>query len=548
MADQKINGALFQSMVIEGALAIAEKQEQVNELNVFPVPDGDTGTNMSMTMASAMTEMEKLTEPTLAKAVDTTASALLRGARGNSGVILSLLFRGAAKKLRENNEAGGRELALALREGVETAYKAVMKPAEGTILTVSRVSAQHAVEACQAEPELSAEQVLETVLTCGRKALEETVHQNPVLEKAGVVDAGGFGYLTILEGMLDALRGIHKERTAAEPTKAAADFAAIADEDITFTYCTEFIAARKDKARNVGRLRSILNDIGDSLVVVEDDNIVKVHVHTDQPNKALEEGLKFGPLLTVKIENMREQHTAKVIEGTADEPAERVIVPAEKKYGFVAVAAGEGLKNVFTDLGVDVVVQGGQTMNPSTDDIVRAVDAVPAEIVFVLPNNKNIIMAAEQAVHLSEEKKAVVVPTKTIPQGISAMLAVDPDEEDESLLVQAMRDAAAHVRSGQVTYAARDSEFDGKKIKQGEYLSLSEGKLCASGRESSVLKKLVREMVHEDSAFATVIYGEGVSAEQAAEVEALLRKENKELEISVIDGGQPVYYYILSVE
>ena len=548
MADQKIDGALFQSMVIEGALAIAEKKEQVNELNVFPVPDGDTGTNMSMTMASAMTEMEKLTEPTLAKAVDTTASALLRGARGNSGVILSLLFRGAAKKLRENNEAGGRELALALREGVETAYKAVMKPAEGTILTVSRVSAQHAVEACQAEPELSAEQVLETVLTCGRKALEETVHQNPVLEKAGVVDAGGFGYLTILEGMLDALRGIHKERTSAEPTKAAADFAAIADEDITFTYCTEFIAARKDKARNVGRLRSILNDIGDSLVVVEDDDIVKVHVHTDQPNKALEEGLKFGPLLTVKIENMREQHTAKVIEGTADEPAERVIVPAEKKYGFVAVAAGEGLKNVFTDLGVDVVVQGGQTMNPSTDDIVRAVDAVPAEIVFVLPNNKNIIMAAEQTVHLSEEKKVVVVPTKTIPQGISAMLAVDPDEEDESLLVQAMRDAAAHVRSGQVTYAARDSEFDGKKIKQGEYLSLSEGKLCASGRESSVLKKLVREMVHEDSAFATVIYGEGVSAEQAAEVEALLRKENKELEISVIDGGQPVYYYILSVE
>ena len=548
MADQRIDGALFQSMVIEGALAIAEKKEQVNELNVFPVPDGDTGTNMSMTMASAMTEMEKLTEPTLAKAVDTTASALLRGARGNSGVILSLLFRGAAKKLRETDAAGGRELALALREGVETAYKAVMKPAEGTILTVSRVSAQQAVEACQADPALSAEQVLETVLTCGQKALEETVHQNPVLEKAVVVDAGGFGYLTILEGMLDALRGIHKERTVAEPTKAAADFGAIADEDITFTYCAEFIAERKDKARNVGRLRAILNEIGDSLVVVEDDDIVKVHVHTDQPNKALEEGLKFGPLLTVKIENMREQHTAKVIEGTADAPAERVIVPAEKKYGFVAVTAGDGLKSVFTDLGVDVVVQGGQTMNPSTDDLVRAVDAVPAEIVFVLPNNKNIILAAEQAVHLSEEKKIVVVPTKTIPQGISAMLAVDPDEEDEKLLVQAMRDAAAHVRSGQVTYAARDSEFDGKKIKQGEYLSLSEGKLCASGREASVIKKLVREMVSDDSAFATVIYGEGVSAEQAAEVEALLRKENKELEISVIDGGQPVYYYIISVE
>ena len=549
MADQKINGALFRSMVIEGALAIAEKKEQVNELNVFPVPDGDTGTNMSMTMSAAMAELEKLTEPTLAKAADTTASALLRGARGNSGVILSLLFRGMAKKLHELDQVGGCELALALREGVETAYKAVMKPAEGTILTVSRVSAQHAVEACQAEPTLSAESVLEAVLTRGKEALDETIHQNPVLEKAGVVDAGGFGFLTILEGMLDALRGIHKERKAAEPAaNTAADFGAIADEDITFTYCTEFIAARKDQARNVGRLRALLGEIGDSLVVVEDDDIVKVHVHTDQPNKVLEEGLKFGPLITVKIENMREQHTAKVIEGTADAPKERVIVPPEKKFGFVAVAAGDGLKSVFTDLGVDVVVQGGQTMNPSTDDIVRAVDAVPAEIVFVLPNNKNIIMAAEQAVHLSEEKKIVVVPTRTIPQGISAMLAVDPDCEDEAAIAQAMRDAARHVRSGQVTYAARDSEFDGKKIKEGEYLSLSEGRLCASGRESSVLKKLVREMVTDESAFATVIYGEGVSAEQAAEVEALLHKENKDMEISVIDGGQPVYYYILSVE
>ena len=266
------------------------------------------------------------------------------------------------------------------------------------------------------------------------------------------------------------------------------------------------------------------------------------------PAAALEEGLKFGPLLTVKIENMREQHTAKVIEGTADAPAERVIAPPEKKYGFVAVAAGEGLKGVFTDLGVDEVVQGGQTMNPSTDDILHAVDAVPAEIVFVLPNNKNIILAAEQAAHLSEEKKVVVIPAKTIPQGISAMLAVDPDSESETVLTAAMTDAATHVRSGQVTYAARDSEFDGKKIKQGEYLSLCEGKLCASGREAAVIKKLVREMVTDGSSFATVIYGEGVTAEQAAEVEALLRKENKELEISVIDGGQPVYYYILSVE
>ena len=549
MADQKINGALYRSMVIEGALAIAEKKEQANELNVFPVPDGDTGTNMSMTMGSAMAEMEKLAEPTLAKAADATASALLRGARGNSGVILSLLFRGMAKKLRETDEADGRTLALALREGVDTAYKAVMKPAEGTILTVSRVAAQHAVELCQAEPTLTAEQVLAAILEQGHTALEETVHQNPVLEKAGVVDAGGFGFITIFEGMLDALRGIHKERAVeAEPTKSTADFAAINDEDITFTYCTEFIASRKDKARNVARLRSILNEIGDSLVVVEDDDIVKVHVHTDQPNKALEEGLKFGPLLTVKIENMREQHTAKVIEGTADAPKERVIVPAEKKFGFVAVAAGEGLKTLFTDLGADVVVQGGQTMNPSTDDILHAADAVPAEIVFVLPNNKNIIMAAEQAVHLSEEKKVIVVPTKTIPQGISAMLAVDPEAEQDSELALAMLDAAKLVRSGQVTYAARDSEFDGKKIKQGEYLSLCEGKLCANGKETSVIKKLAREMVSDDSAFATIIFGEGVTEEQAAEVENLLHKENKEMEINVIDGGQPVYYYIISVE
>ncbi|MCQ5129273.1 DAK2 domain-containing protein [Butyricicoccus faecihominis] len=547
MSDKKITGELFCSMVTEGALAIAEKKEQVNELNVFPVPDGDTGTNMSLTMASAMEAVAKLSAPTLGKAAETTASALLRGARGNSGVILSLLFRGVAKRLHDLNEADGCDFALALREGVEAAYKAVMKPAEGTILTVSRVAAQFAVEQCQAEADLPAEKVFEAVLERGKTALEETVHQNPVLEKAGVVDAGGFGLLTIWEGMFDALRGIHKERQTAAPTKAAADFGAISEQDITFTYCTEFIAERRDKARNVGRMRSILSELGDSLVVVEDEEIVKVHVHTDQPNKALEEGLKFGPLLTVKIENMREQHTAKVIEGTADAPKERVIVPPEKKYGFVAIAAGDGLKAVFSDLGVDVVVQGGQTMNPSTDDIIHAVDAVPAEIVFVLPNNKNIIMAAEQAVHLAEGKKIVVVPTKTIPQGISAMLAVDTEGE-EGAIVAAMQEAAHHVHSGQVTYAARDSEFDGKRIKQGEYLSLCEGKLCASGKESSVVKKLVRELVEESSAFATVIYGEGVSEEAAMEVEALLRKENKGLEISVINGGQPVYYYILSVE
>ncbi len=543
-----ITGPMFQTMVVEGALAIAEKKEQANELNVFPVPDGDTGTNMSLTMASAMEEMGRLHEPTLAQAADKTASALLRGARGNSGVILSLLFRGMAKKLREKPEADGRDFAVALREGVDTAYKAVMKPAEGTILTVSRVAAQHALERCQADPELPVEEVFRAVIERGEKALAETTTQNPVLAKAGVVDAGGFGFLTILSGMFDAFRGIHRERAAeAEPSRAAADFSAIKDEDITFTYCTEFIAERRDKSRNVNRMRSILSNIGDSLVVVEDDDIIKVHVHTDQPNRALEEALKFGPLLTVKIENMREQHTAKVVEGTADAPRERVIAPPEKKFGFVAVAAGEGLESVFTDLGVDQMVRGGQTMNPSTDDLLHAIDAVPAETVFILPNNKNIIMAAEQAAPLSE-KEVIVLPTKNIPQGMTAMLAFDGGAETEANR-SAMVEAIGGVRAGQVTYAARNSEFDGKKIKEGEFLALCEGKLTAnSKRQMDVVKKLAREMVKPESAFATIIFGEGVSEEEAAKAEDIFRKENRDLEITVIDGGQPVYYYLISVE
>ncbi|MBQ8144703.1 MAG: DAK2 domain-containing protein [Butyricicoccus sp.] len=549
MSETKITGLLFQSMIVEGALAIAEKKAQANELNVFPVPDGDTGTNMSMTMSNAMTEVQKLTNPSLAKAADTAASALLRGARGNSGVILSLLFRGMAKRLREAEEATGTDFALAMREGVDTAYKAVMKPAEGTILTVTRVSAQHAVTLCQADPDLSVEAVFEALIERGKTALDETMHQNPVLEKAGVVDAGGFGFLAILEGMFDAFRGIKRERVIddASEQNSAADFGAISDEEITFTYCTEFIAERRDKSRNVNRLREYLNSIGDSLVVVEDDDIVKVHVHTDEPNKALEQGLKFGPLLTVKIENMREQHSAKVIEGTVA-PKERQIAEPEKKFGFVAVAAGDGISSVFSDLGCDVVVQGGQTMNPSTEDILRAVDATPAEIVFVFPNNKNIIMAAEQTIPLSETKQVIVVPTKNIPQGISAMLVFDADSETEDN-VEAMTDAIGAVRAGQITYAARNSDFDGRRIKEGEYLALCEGKLAANSRKChDAVKKLAKEMVSDDSSFATIIYGEGVDEDEAAKVEEIFRKENKNLEITVINGGQPVYYYIISVE
>ena len=549
MNEQKITGPLFQQMVIEGALAIAEKKEAANELNVFPVPDGDTGTNMYMTMHAAQEEMERLTDPTLEKAVEQTASALLRSARGNSGVILSLLFRGIAKKLREKESADGCDLALALREGVDTAYKAVMKPAEGTILTVTRVAAQYAVELCQAEPDLPVENVLSAILERGQIALGETTHQNPVLEKAGVVDAGAFGLLAILSGMFDAFRGIHRERqvTAEFSGPSSADFSAISDEDITFTYCTEFIAERKDKARNIGRMRTLLSEIGDSLVVVEDDDIVKVHVHTDQPNKVLEEGLKFGPLLTVKIENMRQQHAAKVIEGTVV-PAERVICPPEKKYGFVCVSAGEGLHTVFSDLGCDEIVQGGQTMNPSTEDILRAIDRTPAEIVYVFPNNKNIIMAAEQAAALCTDKQVIVMSSSNIPQGISALLAFDPEAEVNEN-TPAMQTAMEGVRAGQITYAARNSEFDGKKIKEGEYLALCDGKLTAnSKRPHEVLKKLIRELVSPESAFATIIFGEGIDEEDAAKVEELFRKENRDLEITVINGGQPVYYYILSVE
>ena len=546
-----IDGQLFCAMVIEGALSIEEKKDEANELNVFPVPDGDTGTNMSLTMASAKNEVAKLHEPDLSAASAATASALLRGARGNSGVILSLLFRGMSKQLKQCKTAKGQDLALALNEGVQAAYKAVMKPAEGTILTVSRVAAQHVVELCQSNPDTDCGEVLRAAISKGHEALAETTHQNPVLEKAGVVDAGGFGFLTILEGMYDAYNGIHKERkiVAEEPAKTGATFSDIKDEDITFTYCTEFIAERRDKSRNVQRLRSFLNEIGDSLVVVDDDDIIKVHVHTDTPNEALAAGLKFGQLLTVKIENMRQQHSAKIVEEAVGlESKSRKIAEPEKKYGFVSVAAGDGLVNVFKDLGVDEMVQGGQTMNPSTDDILHAIDAVPAEVVFVMPNNKNIIMAAEQAVPLCESKTVVIIPTKNIPQGISAMLSFDEDADlDENR--EAMLDAAANVRAGQVTYAARNSDFDGKKIKEGEYLSLFESKLCANSRKiDDAVKKLIREMTRQECAFINIIYGADMTAEDAERVENLARKEAPEAEITIIDGGQPVYYFIISAE
>lgn len=545
MIEQKLNGVLFKEMVIQASLAMNEKKERANELNVFPVPDGDTGTNMSMTMCSAAKELEKLENPTLEKAVSCTASALLRGARGNSGVILSLLFRGIAKRLKTLNEADGKDFALALRDGIDAAYKAVMKPAEGTILTVSRVSAQHAVERCQAQPSLSVAKVLDAVLERGKIALEETKTQNPVLAKANVVDAGGFGLLVIIEAMRDELIGIKHNYETKTNENSSADFSLISDEEITFTYCTEIIINHVNKSKNIGRLKNTLNEIGDSLVIVDDDDIIKIHVHTDKPNKVLEEGLKFGPLITIKIENMREQHTAKVIEST--QPKERIIKAPERKYGFVAVCSGDGVKDLFKDLGCDVIVKGGQTMNPSTNDILYAIDATPSEIVFVFPNNKNIIMAANQAVSLSE-KKVVVIPSKNIPQGICALLNFEQDLElDDN--IYSMTNALNLVTVGQLTYAARNSDFDGKKIKEGEYLSICEGKLCANTKKPfDAMKKLAKEMVKFDSSFATIIYGQDITENEAEKVSEIFAKENSNMEISIINGGQPVYYYIVSVE
>ena len=563
-----ISGKILRDAIISGANNINNQRSRVDELNVFPVPDGDTGTNMGMTVGAAVRELEALDDScTVGEAAKTAASAMLRGARGNSGVITSLLFRGFSKALEGKKEADVADIVAALQKGVEGAYKAVMKPTEGTILTVARVASEEAAASDAADvPAL-----WDVVLTAGQKALEDTPNLLPVLKKAGVVDAGGQGIMVIFEGMGKVFHGedmIAGGEAAPNKAKLSTENAGkgvftddlMKVEDITNGYCTQFLI-NKNEGASAAKMRAFAESNGDSVVCIEDDDVINLHVHTADPGKILSEAIKYGYLTNFKIENMHEQFLARQKQGKSLEKqasAEKApsqasefiyaAVDPSRDYGFVAVAAGEGLKAVFTDLAADAVVSGGQTMNPSTEDILAAIQSVPAKTVFVLPNNKNIIMAAEQAVHLSEEKKVIVVPTKTIPQGISAMLAVDPEAEQDSELALAMLDAAKHVRSGQVTYAARDSEFDGKKIKQGEYLSLCEGKLCANGKETSVIKKLAREMVSDDSAFATVIFGEGVTEEQAAEVENLLHKENKEMEINIIDGGQPVYYYIISVE
>ena len=546
---QNIDAAAFQRMVVHGAAAINAQKQAINDLNVFPVPDGDTGTNMSLTIGAAVPDMQSKRYDSVGQAAQGTASALLRGARGNSGVILSLLFRGFAKAIKEKEIMDGRDLAIALDFGVAAAYKAVMKPAEGTILTVSRLAAARAA-GCAREND-SLEAVLEAAIEEGHKALDNTINQNPVLKKAGVVDAGGKGFLVILQGMLDELRGLPMPEIAPEEEKAPADkaeFGAFSTEEIKFGYCTEFICSRDNK-KDPELLRGFCNNLGDSLVLVDDDDIIKVHVHTNDPGLVLQEALTYGALLKVKIENMREQHT-EILEEAAQsqQPAAPVKAAPEKKFGYVAVCAGAGLEAVFRDLGVDGLVGGGQTMNPSTEDILKEIDATPAEIVFVLPNNKNIIMAAQQCVRMCQDKKVVIIPTKTVPQGIAAMLAVDPDASEEDN-TSAMTEAFGRVRTSEITYAARDSDFGGFAIKQGDYLALEEGQLFGTDRAlDTLLDRLAHSDSHQQAEFISIFYGQDVTEEQAQQAEKLFTAACPNAEISLLPGGQPVYYYMISAE
>ena len=560
---QTIDAAAFQQMVIHAAAAISAEKQQVNDLNVFPVPDGDTGTNMSLTIAAAAGEMRKKSFDTVGQAAQATASALLRGARGNSGVILSLLFRGFAKAIKDRETVGGRDLAIALDFGVAAAYKAVMKPAEGTILTVSRMAAARAAGAAREED--SFEAVLDAAIQEGQRALADTVEQNPVLKKAGVVDAGGKGFLIILQGMLDELQGKPMPETGEEaaPVEEKADFGAMSAQDITFAFDTVFIVRKRMPNLNLEPFRTYLNGIGDSLVIGEDDEAFKVHVHTNIPGAALTEAQKYGTLELAKIENMRTQAedlaAGKHVQSTDDlevveqeleaqEPQEPVSAPPEKQYGFVAVCAGSGLEAVFRDLGVDGIISGGQTMNPSTEDILREIDRTPAHVVYVLPNNKNIIMAAEQCVRLCQDKTVVVLPTKTVPQGIAAMLAVDLDAEQEEL-TELMTQSAQGVRTAEITYAARDSDFDGFAIQEGDYLALLEHQLFGTDRDlDALLERLAQSEEIQSAEFISIFYGEDVSEADAQRAADTFTAACPNAEVNLLPGGQPVYYYMISAE
>ena len=556
-----INGEVLKKAIISGANNICSQKYAINDLNIFPVPDGDTGTNMSMTISAAVAGIENLVTNSVSEVATATAKAMLRGARGNSGVITSLLFRGFANGLEGKSEASGVDMVQALGLGVDAAYKAVAKPTEGTILTVARMAYEAALEASEEIDDPV--ELWEIVCREGKTALDLTPKMLPVLKKAGVVDAGGKGILTIFEGMLSVFRdGVVIECTDENEENeddfdafrsAAAEF----DEVINFTYCTEFIVERDHSTElQPQNLRSYLETIGDCVVVVDDDEIIKVHVHTEQPGDALKAGLQYGQFLTVKVENMRKQHENAKIENekkkaeVTEEKAEKLpVAEPTEDYGFVAVAAGDGVKNLFEELGCTYVVSGGQSMNPSTDDILEAVLATPAKKVFVLPNNKNIIMAAQQCVDLVTDREVIIVPTKTIPQGMSAMLIFDADA-DADQNISAMMEAAKSVSTGQVTFAARDSEFGSRKIKEGEIIALDNGKLTITEKTpNKALLKLAKSMINNDMNFVTLISGEGISEEEAEEaINMLQEKFADSVDITYINGGQPVYYYILSVE
>ncbi|MDF1493299.1 DAK2 domain-containing protein [Caproiciproducens sp. CPB-2] len=553
-----INGIDLRNAIISGANNIVKHKTSVDELNIFPVPDGDTGTNMSMTMSSASRELSKNTSSNAGEVAHTAASAMLHGARGNSGVILSILFRGFSKGIEGMEEVSGTDLANALGIGVEAAYKAVMKPTEGTILTVSRVASEKGKAAAAIDDD--AVYVWSAICKGAAEALEKTPELLPVLKKAGVIDAGGRGLCYILDGMLSVFKDgtiIMNEADSPEEQAAETDFfrnaAAEFDQVINFTYCTEFIVGRDlECKKDPQELRGYLESIGDSVVLVDDDDIIKVHVHTEEPGNALQSALVFGQLLTVKIENMKEQHR-KAAEANEEAKAKAVasLEPAEPadEVGFVSVAAGEGLKTLFTDLGCTHVVSGGQTMNPSTNDLLAAILATPAKTVLVLPNNKNIIMAAEQTIPLVNDRKVIVLPTRTIPQGLSAMLAYDPDASTEVNTV-AMMEAASNVSTASVTFAARDSEFGGHKIKAGDILGLNNGKLELIEKDIvHTCSKLTRSMITRGTSFITIIYGADVTEEQANEAYNRIKaRVGNETEVTLVNGGQPVYYFIVSIE
>ena len=561
-----ILGSQLKNAILSGSNNISKYKKQINELNIFPVPDGDTGTNMSMTIGAAAEEMKGLDDSsTAAQVAKKAASSMLRGARGNSGVILSLLFRGISKGLEGREEISAEDLVAALELGVEEAYKAVMKPTEGTILTVARVAAERGREALEMGSDPV--QVWDAVCMGAADALEDTPNLLPVLKKAGVVDAGGQGLCLIFEGMLSVFRsgivlecGLSEEEKAQETAEFFRNVAAEFDSEINFTYCTEFIVGRDPEIqKDPLELRLFLETIGDCVVVVDDDEIIKTHVHTENPGDALQAALQYGQLLTVKIENMKEQHrkaaeaneARKAAAAEKPQPEKARLEPQEptEEMGFISVAAGDGLKGLFMDLGCANVVSGGQTMNPSTEDLLEAVLATPAKKVFILPNNKNIIMAAEQTIPLCTDREVIVIPTRTIPQGLSAMLAFDPDS-DAQTNQEAMLEAAGNVDTGLVTFAARDSEYGGHTIRHGDILGLKNGKLEYIEKDPvAACVRVTRSFATKHTSFITLIYGEGITQEQAEEAKRTLEnKLHSDVEITLVDGGQPVYYFIISVE